>query len=185
MRKPSAATLNEQPLAQYGQRRAKVTVAEMIGFAGGGNLQVWFDLPDMADEPLSPGDRVILQPKDEFITAPCDEEQEEFYDVNVLFDGKAKPYRFATNMTVLQVLLQVLPVSDHQHAAAFDLMDSALSAEELASTSTLKDVGVHSGHTLSVTKRNDDDEKKGPKLQFEHVASAQNTKFRVDWSDTL
>jgi hypothetical protein len=30
---------------------------------------------------------------------------------------------------------------------------------------------------------NDDD--KGPKLQFEHVASVQETKFRVDWSDTL
>lgn len=33
---------------------------------------------------------------------------------------------------------------------------------------------------------NDDhDDKKGPKLQFEHVASVQDTKFRVNWEDTL
>lgn len=30
-----------------------------------------------------------------------------------------------------------------------------------------------------------DDDKHGPKLQFEHVASVQEVKFRVSWNDTL
>jgi hypothetical protein len=30
-----------------------------------------------------------------------------------------------------------------------------------------------------------DDDKHGPKLQFEHVASVQDVTFRVSWSDTL
>jgi hypothetical protein len=30
-----------------------------------------------------------------------------------------------------------------------------------------------------------DDDKHGPKLQFEHVASVQHVKFRVSWNDTL
>ncbi|HEY8709236.1 MAG TPA: hypothetical protein VIM34_14705 [Burkholderiaceae bacterium] len=30
-----------------------------------------------------------------------------------------------------------------------------------------------------------DDDNHGPKLQFEHVASVQDVKFRVSWSDTL
>jgi hypothetical protein len=30
-----------------------------------------------------------------------------------------------------------------------------------------------------------DDDKHGPKLQFEHVASVQEVEFRVSWSDTL
>lgn len=32
---------------------------------------------------------------------------------------------------------------------------------------------------------NHDDDKHGPKLQFEHVASVQEVKFRTPWSDTL
>jgi hypothetical protein len=30
-----------------------------------------------------------------------------------------------------------------------------------------------------------DDDKHGPRLTFEHVASVQEVKFRVSWSDTL
>jgi hypothetical protein len=30
-----------------------------------------------------------------------------------------------------------------------------------------------------------EDDKQGPKLQFEHVASVQDVKFRVAWNDTL
>lgn len=30
-----------------------------------------------------------------------------------------------------------------------------------------------------------DDDKHGPKLRFEHVASVQEVKFRVSWNDTL
>ena len=32
---------------------------------------------------------------------------------------------------------------------------------------------------------NHDDDTHGPKLQFEHVASVQEVKFRVPWNDTL
>lgn len=39
--------------------------------------------------------------------------------------------------------------------------------------------GPHQGSS------NQDDDKHGPKLQFEHVASVQDVKFRVSWSDTL
>lgn len=152
-RKPTTATLNEKSLAEHGQRRAKVTVTELIGWAGGGNLQVWTDIPDLADEPLSPNDRVILQPRDEFITV-VGEEQEEAYDVTVLIDGEAKSYRFAATMTVMQVLLEVLPASDRPHATDFEVGDRAVGNEELPASVTLKDAGVRSGHILSVTKRN-------------------------------
>jgi hypothetical protein len=33
--------------------------------------------------------------------------------------------------------------------------------------------------------RDRDDDKHGPKLQFEHVASVQEVKFRMPWGDTL
>lgn len=32
---------------------------------------------------------------------------------------------------------------------------------------------------------NSDDDKHGPKLTFEHVASVQEVKFRVSWNETL
>lgn len=32
---------------------------------------------------------------------------------------------------------------------------------------------------------NQNDDKNGPKLQFEHVASVQEVKFRVSWGETL
>lgn len=154
MRKPIAATLNEQPLSTYGGgRHGKASVAELVTWAGGGDQDIWIDLDGLADELLLPTDRIVVQPIDHFISVPRDAE-DRLYEVVVILDGEEKARRFPASMTVLQALRRSLPPRDRPSAAEFEMVDGNLGTSALDVNLTLKAAGVRDGHTLSITKKN-------------------------------
>ncbi len=151
LRNPVGATLNDQPL-DHG-RHGKATVAELVAWGGGGHQDVWVDLDGLADVLLEPGDRIVIQKKDHFITVPRDE-HDRLYEVTVLFDGEDKNRRFPPSMTVLQVMRRSLPPRDRQQISEFQMADRQLGPDALDVTLTLKAAGVRDGHVLSITKKN-------------------------------
>lgn len=154
MRKPVSATLNEQFLSSFtGLRHGKASVAELVAWAGGGAQDIWIDLDGLADELLLPTDRVVLQPKDHFISVPR-EEEDRLYEVTVLLDGEAKVRRFPAAMTVAQAIRRSLPPRDRPSATDFEMVDGDLGNTALNMTATLKAAGVRDGHVLSITKKN-------------------------------
>jgi len=154
MRKPIGATLNEQPLTAFGGgRHGKVSAAELVLWAGGGALDVWIDLDGLADELMLAVDRIVLQPKDQFITVPADEE-DRLYEVTVLFDGDDTARRFPAAMTVLQAIRRSLPPRDRPNVNEFQMVDGNQGTQPLDVNSTLKAAGVRDGHVLSITKKN-------------------------------
>lgn len=154
MRHPTSATLNEQPLAALGSgRHGKATVAELVNWAGGGNQDIWIDLDGLADELLLRTDRVVLQPKDHFISVPR-EEEDRIYEVTVLLDGESKARRFPAAMTVHQAIRRSLPPRDRPQVSDFEMVDGNQSTAALDVNATLKAAGVRDGHVLSITKKN-------------------------------
>lgn len=153
MRKPIAATLNEQPLATFGSRHGKASAAELVSWAGGGSQDIWIDLDGLADELLLPTDRVVVQPADHFISVPR-EEEDRLYEVVVILDGEDKARRFPAAMTVLQAIRRSLPPRDRPNAAEFEMVDGNLGTSALDVHQTLKAAGVRDGHVLSITKKN-------------------------------
>ena len=154
MRKPIAATLNEQPLANFGGgRHGKASIAELVNWAGGGGQDIWIDLDGLADELLLPTDRIVVQPADHFISVPR-EEEDRLYEVIVILDGEDKARRFPAGMTVLQAIRRSLPPRDRPNVADFEMVDGALGTAALDVNLTLKAAGVRDGHVLSITKKN-------------------------------
>lgn len=154
MRKPIVATLNEQFLSAFtAVRHGKASVAELVTWAGGGAQDIWIDLDGLADELLLPTDRVVLQPKDHFISVPR-EEDDRLYEVTVLLDGEVKPRRFPAAMTVIQAIRRSLPPRDRPNVSDFEMVDGNLGNTALDVSATLKAEGVRDGHVLSITKKN-------------------------------
>lgn len=154
MRKPTTATLNEQPLTVFSPaRHGKASVAELTLWAGGGDLDVWLDLDGLADELLLATDRIVIQPKDHFITVQR-EEEDRTYEVTVLFDGEDKARRFPVAMTVLQAIRRSLPPRDRPSVNEFQMVDGNQGTQPLDVNVTLKAAGVRDGHVLSITKKN-------------------------------
>lgn len=154
MRKPIAATLNEQPLATFGGgRHGKASVAELVNWAGGGGQDIWVDLDGLADELLLPTDRIVVQPADHFISVQR-EEEDRLYEVVVILDGEDKGRRFPAAMTVLQAVRRSLPPRDRPNATDFEMVDGTLGASVLDVNQTLRAAGVRDGHVLSITKKN-------------------------------
>lgn len=154
LRNPIGATLNELPLGKHGHdRHGKVTTEQLVAWAGGGHQDVWLDLEGLADEMLSPGDRIVIQHKDHFITVPR-EEHDRTYEVTVLFDGEDKMRRFPVAMTVLQAIRRSLPPRDRVQASEFQMVDGNQGTSPLDVNLTLKAAGVRDGHVLSITKKN-------------------------------
>jgi antitoxin component of MazEF toxin-antitoxin module len=151
LRNPIGAMLNDQPLGHG--RHGKATVAELVAWSGGGHQDVWVDLDGLADALLEPGDRIVIQKKDHFITVPRDE-HDQLYEVTVLFDGEDKKRRFPPSMTVLQAMRRSLPPRDRQQISEFQMADRQLGPDALDVNLTLKAAGVRDGHVLSITKKN-------------------------------
>lgn len=151
LRNPIGATLNDQPLGHG--RHGKATVAELVAWGGGGHQDVWVDLDGLADALLEPGDRIVIQAKDHFITVPR-EEHDHLYEVTVLLDGEDKKRRFPPSMTVLHALRRSLPPSDRSQISEFQIVDRQLGVNPLDVNLTLKAAGVRDGHVLSITKKN-------------------------------
>lgn len=154
LRNPIGASLNEQALTTYGNyRHGKVSVTQLVSWAGGGSQDIWLDLDGLADELLLPTDRVVLQPRDDFISVPH-EEEDHVYEVKVLLDGEVKDRRFPAALTVLQAIRRSLPPRDRPNASEFEMVDGNLGTNALDPNATLKAAGVRDGHVLSITKKN-------------------------------
>lgn len=154
MRKPITATLNDQPLSNFGGgHHGKASVAELVNWAGGGGQDIWIDLDGLADELLLPTDRIVIQPADHFVSVPR-EAEDRLYEVIVILDGEDKARRFPAGMTVLQAIRRSLPPRDRPNVTDFEMVDGALGTAALGVNLTLKAAGVRDGHVLSITKKN-------------------------------
>lgn len=132
--------------------RAKATGSQLkdsIGAAGG---DLWADLDGFADEPIGDDQRIILTAGLKFIVIPPTQD-DRFYEVTVITDGRPKERRFPAQMTVLEATRRSLAADDRESVSLFQMVDSNLGLDALAPTMTLKDAGVRDGHVLSVTKK--------------------------------
>lgn len=147
--------LNDQLVtsAPHGQvQHAKILAEDMKALAGDPGCDLWGDLEGVADSIVEDGDRIIVQPRDEFFTVTRDHE-DRFYDVTVLLDGEDKPMRFPAEMTVQQAIKRSLPKSDRPSVGEFEMVDRAVGPTALEPTQSLRSAGVRDGHTLSITKK--------------------------------
>lgn len=154
MRNAVAATVNGKLIAEFGGgRRGKATFAELVSWGGGGKQNLWVDIDELADEPLTSTDRIVLQPGDSFLTVPR-EAEDPTYEVVVLLDGEDEVHSFPANITVLEAIRRSLAPRDRDQVADFVMVDATLGTDSLNPGATLQVSGVRDGHTLSITKKN-------------------------------